>query len=93
MVVQPVFDRVSDPIERVFGILDAYRRGLLMTNFQHGCPIGNLALELADSHPAARAALGGQLHRAGARSSSSALPRLRPSCPTHSIESSLHCSC
>ena len=25
-VVQPVFDRVSDPIERIFGILDAYRR-------------------------------------------------------------------
>jgi TetR/AcrR family transcriptional regulator, transcriptional repressor for nem operon len=53
-VVQPVFDRVSDPIERIFGILDGYRRGLLMTNFQHGCPVGNLALELADSHPAAR---------------------------------------
>ncbi len=53
-VVQPVFDRVSDPIERIFGILDAYRRGLLSTNFQHGCPIGNLSLELADSHPAAR---------------------------------------
>ncbi len=53
-VVQPVFDRVSDPIERIFGILDAYRRGLLMTNFQHGCPIGNLSLELADSHPAVR---------------------------------------
>jgi TetR/AcrR family transcriptional regulator, transcriptional repressor for nem operon len=53
-VVQPVFDRVTDPIERIFGILDGYRRGLLMTGFQHGCPIGNLALELADSHPAAR---------------------------------------
>jgi TetR/AcrR family transcriptional regulator, transcriptional repressor for nem operon len=53
-VVQPVFDRVIDPIERIFGILDAYRRGLLMTNFQHGCPIGNLALELSDSHPAVR---------------------------------------
>jgi TetR/AcrR family transcriptional repressor of nem operon len=53
-VVQPVFDRVSDPIERIFGVLDAYRRGLLATSFQHGCPIGNLALELADSHPAAR---------------------------------------
>ena len=53
-VVQPVFDRVSDPIERIFGILGGYRRGLLMTNYQHGCPIGNLALELADSHPAAR---------------------------------------
>jgi TetR/AcrR family transcriptional repressor of nem operon len=53
-VVQPVFDRVSDPIERIFGILDAYRRGLLATSYQHGCPIGNLSLELADSHPAAR---------------------------------------
>src|SRR5277367_4579064 len=53
-VVQPVFDRVSDPIEWIFGILNGYRRGLLMTNYQHGCPIGNLALELADSHPAAR---------------------------------------
>ena len=53
-VVQPVFDRVTDPIERIFGILDAYRRGLLMTSFQHGCPIGNLALELSDSHPAVR---------------------------------------
>ena len=53
-VVQPVFDRVTDPIERIFGILDGYRRGLLLTSFQHGCPIGNLALELADSHPAVR---------------------------------------
>ena len=53
-VVQPVFDRVTDPIERIFGILDGYRRGLLSTSFQHGCPIGNLALEVADSLPAAR---------------------------------------
>jgi len=53
-VVQPVFERVSDPIERIFGILDGYRRGLLLTTYQHGCPIGNLSLELADSHPAAR---------------------------------------
>jgi TetR/AcrR family transcriptional regulator, transcriptional repressor for nem operon len=53
-VVQPVFERVTDPIERIFGILDGYRHGLLVTNYQHGCPIGNLALELADSHPAVR---------------------------------------
>jgi hypothetical protein len=49
-----VFDRVTDPIERIFGILDGYRRGLLMTNHQQGCPIGNLALELSTSHPTAR---------------------------------------
>ena len=46
-VVQPVFDRVNDPIERIFGILEGYRRLL------EG-PIGNLALELASSHPGAR---------------------------------------
>src|SRR5690349_959146 len=54
VVIQPVFDRVSDPIERVFGILDGYRRMLIMTECSGGCPIGNLALELADTHPAAR---------------------------------------
>src|SRR5262249_46844839 len=53
-VVEPVFARVCDPIERIFGILDGYRQGLLATGFARGCPIGNLALELADSHPAAR---------------------------------------
>jgi AcrR family transcriptional regulator len=53
-VVQPVFERVSDPIERIFGILDGYRRGLLATSFRGGCPIGNLALELSDNLPAAR---------------------------------------
>jgi AcrR family transcriptional regulator len=54
MVVQPVFDRVADPIERIFGILDGYRKQLLATKYQFGCPIGNLALELTNSHPAAR---------------------------------------
>ena len=53
-VVQPVFDRVSDPIERIFGILEGYRRLLEGTDYLRGCPIGNLALELAGSHPAAR---------------------------------------
>ncbi len=54
MVVDPVFTRVSDPIERIFGILDGYRQQLLATQFQHGCPVGSLALELSNSHPAAR---------------------------------------
>jgi AcrR family transcriptional regulator len=52
-VVQPVFDRVSDPIERIFGILAGYRRLLVATQCEYGCPIGNLALELANSHPQA----------------------------------------
>src|SRR5579871_3721013 len=44
MVIQPVFDRVQDPIERIFGVLDGYRQLLLITEFEQGCPIGNLAL-------------------------------------------------
>jgi TetR/AcrR family transcriptional regulator, transcriptional repressor for nem operon len=53
-VVQPVFDRISDPIERIFGILDGYRQMLVATKQERGCPIGNLALELATTHPQAR---------------------------------------
>ncbi|MFG0253358.1 MAG: TetR/AcrR family transcriptional regulator [Phycisphaerales bacterium JB038] len=54
LVIQPAFERVSDPIERIFAVLDGYRRMLLSTKCRSGCPIGNLALELADTHPAAR---------------------------------------
>ena len=32
-VVQPVFDRISDPIERIFGILEGYRRLLEGTDY------------------------------------------------------------
>lgn len=53
-VIQPVFDRIDDPLERVFGILDGYRRLLLMFEFQLGCPIGNLALELGETHDRVR---------------------------------------
>ncbi len=53
-VIQPVFDRVTDPVERIFGVLDGYRKMLVMTACTMGCPIGNLALELADSHPSVR---------------------------------------
>ena len=54
IVIQPVFDRIDDPIERVFGILDGYRQMLRHTECSQGCPIGNLAVELSDSHPLAR---------------------------------------
>jgi hypothetical protein len=50
-----VFRRVSDPLERIFGILDGYRKMLLATDYAQGCPVGNLALELCNTHPAARA--------------------------------------
>lgn len=54
MVVGPVKARVQDPIERVFGILDHYRKLLVATDYTKGCPIGNLSLELSDHYPAVR---------------------------------------
>jgi TetR/AcrR family transcriptional repressor of nem operon len=48
VVVQPVFDQFADPVERVFGILDFYRRNLLATGCTYGCPIGRLALEISE---------------------------------------------
>lgn len=56
-LLQPVYERIDDPIERVFGILDGYRQMLLLTGFEQGCPIGNLALELTNSHPKVRGLL------------------------------------
>lgn len=53
-VLAPIWDRIDDPIERVFGLLAGYRQMLEMTGFRHGCPIGNLVLELTESHPHAR---------------------------------------
>jgi AcrR family transcriptional regulator len=53
-VLQPIWDRFDDPLERVFKLLDQYRRMLQVTEFSHGCPIGNLAIELSESHPNSR---------------------------------------
>lgn len=53
-VLQPIWEAIDDPIERVFGLLAGYRRMLQMTEFSHGCPIGNLVLELSETHPHAR---------------------------------------
>lgn len=53
-VLQPVWERIHDPVERVFGVLDGYRQMLLFTECGVGCPIGNLALEVSDALPAAR---------------------------------------
>jgi len=46
--VEPVLRDISDPVERVFGILGFYRRNLLATGCTYGCPIGRLALEISE---------------------------------------------
>lgn len=53
-IIDPVFSKTQDPIERVYAILDNYRSSLEFTHCTGGCPIGNLALEVSDSHPQAR---------------------------------------
>jgi TetR/AcrR family transcriptional repressor of nem operon len=48
VVMQPVFSQVADPIERIFGVLEFYRRNLIATGCTYGCPIGRLALEIPE---------------------------------------------
>ncbi|MBK8178817.1 MAG: TetR/AcrR family transcriptional regulator [Planctomycetes bacterium] len=56
-VLAAIWERHPDPIERVFGLMAGYRSMLEMTEFRHGCPIGNLVLEVGETHPQARALL------------------------------------
>jgi TetR/AcrR family transcriptional repressor of nem operon len=56
-VLQAIWEKHADPIERVYGLLAGYRSMLEMTEFKHGCPIGNLVLEVAETHPRARTLL------------------------------------
>jgi len=53
-VLRPAFAREKDPIKRLFAILEGYRLLLESTNFELGCPIGNLALEVSNSQKKAR---------------------------------------
>src|SRR5580698_7311792 len=46
MLLDPAWEGVEDPIERVFALLERYRRALIRTECEYGCPIGSLALEL-----------------------------------------------
>lgn len=57
MLLEPAWKDVSDPIERVFALLDRYRGALASTECTYGCPIGSIALELHEPDPAVRALL------------------------------------
>jgi TetR/AcrR family transcriptional regulator, transcriptional repressor for nem operon len=45
-IVMPAWGATADPLERVFALLEGYRRRLLDTGCCYGCPIGRLALEI-----------------------------------------------
>ncbi len=57
MVIDPARQNASEPIDRIFAVLHGYRLLLEATDFRLGCPIGNLALELSNSHARARVLL------------------------------------
>lgn len=57
MLLEPAWEGVNDPIERVFALLAHYRDYLSRTECTYGCPIGSLALEIHEPDPAVRALL------------------------------------
>ena len=54
MLLEPAWEDVEDPIEKVFALLAQYRRSIVETECEYGCPIGSLALELHEPDPAVR---------------------------------------
>lgn len=54
MLLEPAWEGVDDPIERIFSLLARYRHALRITEYTYGCPIGSLALELHEPDPPVR---------------------------------------
>ena len=54
MLLQPAWNGVIDPIEKIFALLGSYRLALVASDCTYGCPIGSLALELHEPDPAVR---------------------------------------
>ncbi len=54
MLLEPAWDGVDDPIERIFALLARYRKSIVDTDCTYGCPIGSLALELHEPDPPVR---------------------------------------
>jgi TetR/AcrR family transcriptional regulator, transcriptional repressor for nem operon len=78
MLLEPAWDGIDDPIEKIFALLAHYRWRLVETECLYGCPIGSLALELHEPDPIVRelmaanfsnwtSAVEGRLAEAGAR--------------------------
>jgi AcrR family transcriptional regulator len=57
MLLEPAWEGVEDPIERVFALLARYRAAIVSTECEYGCPIGSLALEMHEPDPPVRALL------------------------------------
>lgn len=53
-LIDPAWEGVDDPVERIFALLARYRWLILETDCTYGCPIGSLALELHEADPVVR---------------------------------------
>lgn len=67
IVMGPVEAVEPDPVERIFRLLANYRAGMVATECRMGCPVGNLALEVSDTHPEARPHIDVNFHNWAAR--------------------------
>jgi TetR/AcrR family transcriptional repressor of nem operon len=54
MLLEPAWQGVADPIDRIFALLARYRAALMESECVYGCPIGSLALELHEPDPPVR---------------------------------------
>lgn len=54
MLLDPAWQGVDDPVERIFALLARYRQLIVQTECLYGCPIGSLALELHEPDPIVR---------------------------------------
>ena len=54
MLLQPAWEGIADPIDKVFALLGRYRDLIILSDCHYGCPIGSLALELHEPDPVVR---------------------------------------
>jgi TetR/AcrR family transcriptional repressor of nem operon len=54
LLLEPAWQGVTDPIEKIFALLARYRNLIVETDCLYGCPIGSLALEIHEPDPPVR---------------------------------------
>jgi TetR/AcrR family transcriptional regulator, transcriptional repressor for nem operon len=54
MLLEPAWRDMTDPIEKIFGLLAHYRQLIVETDCLYRCPIGSLALEIHEPDPPVR---------------------------------------
>lgn len=58
-LLNPAWENVTDPIEKVFALLGRYREAIIASGFTYGCPVGRLAMEISPQMVEAHAKIAG----------------------------------